>query len=561
MDADVRVLGATLLLLTGGCTPREPVDLVLHNGVVFTADEAAGLQSAVAIRGARIVAVGGEEVLGRVRAERVIDLRGRLVTPGFNDSHIHITGFPQSYVDLAHAQSITEIQELVRRKAAELGPGEWVTGMGWAEGLVTERRPPFRADLDAAAPGNPVVLARAGGHSIVANSRALELAGIDEGTRDPEGGIIERGTDGRLNGVIRERLDLVLRLVPPGSPDELRASLIRNLKDLFELGITSINVAGVSPADFATWESLYGELRGDLPRASLQIFPGLQSGGASVEEALASLRSLGKKTGDGDEWLRVGAVKLWVDGGFAGPAAWTLEPYPGQPTYFGLQNISGDDLYTFTKAAHDEGWQCGYHAIGDAAIQLAVDVFARVLDESPRPDHRHYLNHFTVLPPAETLEKTAHYGILISQQPNFTWSPTLESRYVENLAGEKLERNNSLRTPISHGIFVALGSDNHPIGPMPGLYGATTRRGASGRVYAEDERLTMAEAITAYTRNSAYITREEGLKGTIEPGRLADLVVLSRNLLEVAPEDILGTEVLITVLGGKVVFERGEGES
>lgn len=535
---------------------QERADLLVRNGRVFTADPLLSVGSAVVIRGGMIVAVGGEDLADRFQADKVLDLAGRLVTPGFIDTHIHVRGNPPHYVELGTYRTIDEVKQAVRRKAAEVGPGNWVTGYGWAEGLVAERRAVDRRDLDEAAPDNPVVLSRSGGHSIAANSRALALAGITRDTRDPEGGVIERGPDGEPNGIIREREDLVTRLVPRSRPEELRASFVANLKALLELGITSIIEAGTVPGAYAEWQRVYREHRGALPRATVQIYPGLTKGGATAEQAIRALEAFGRKTGDGDEWLRVGAMKLWLDGGYAGPAAWTLEPYRNQPDYFGIQNIEEADLLAITRAAHRAGWQMGWHAIGDAAIQLGVRVLAQVVGEWPRANHRHYLNHFTVLPPREILRQMARANILIAQQPNFTWAPTLESRYLDNLEGERLDRNNSLRTPMSHGIFVALGSDNHPIGPMPGLYAAVTRTGSSGRVYAADERLSIPEAIVGYTRNGAYLTFEEGIKGTIEPGKAADLVVLSDNILETSPDRILETKVDVTILGGRIVYDR-----
>ena len=548
---------ALLGLITAREAPaQEKVDLLLHNAKVFTADPLMSVRKAVAIRDGRIVAVGGNELAKRYRADSVIDLRGRLVTPGFIDTHIHMRGESRRHIELSDFKTIREIQDAIRAKARELGPGEWITGYGWAEGLVEEQRSPLRADLDAAAPDNPVVLSRAGGHSVTTNSAALRLAGITKATPDPEGGVIEKDSNGEPNGIIRERQDIVGRLVPRPAPGELRPSFIANLKRLLSLGITSIIDAGVVPRAYPEWESMYRENPGQLPRATLQIYPGLAEGGATAAQAIKALQDFGKKTGDGTEWLRVGAVKLWLDGGYAGPAAWTLQPYRNQPTYFGIQNIKEPDLYSVARAAHDAGWQLGWHTIGDAAIELGVKVLRRVIDENPRDDARHYLNHFTVMPVDSVMRAMAEYNILIAQQPNFTWAPTLESRYVDNLEGERLDHNNAVRTPISHGIFMALGSDNHPIGPMPGLYAATTRKGKSGRVYSDAERISMAEAIVGYTRNGAYFTFEEKEKGTIEPGKLADLVVFSEDLLEIDPSRILDTKVDMTILGGRLVYRR-----
>lgn len=557
----LRALIAVALLGLGWAragAAQERVDLLLHNAKIFTADPLLSMQRAVAIRDGRIVAVGGKDLLTRYTADSVLDLGGRLVTPGFIDTHIHMSGEGRRHIELSDFKSIVEIQDALRAKARELGPGAWITGYGWAEGLVKEQRSPLRADLDAATPNNPVVLSRAGGHSITTNSAALRLAGITSKTADPEGGFIERDSTGEPNGIIRERSDLVTRLVPRLPPGELRPSFVANLKRLLSLGITSIIDAGVVPRAYPEWEAMYRENPGQLPRATLQIYPGLAKGGATAAQAIKALQDFGKKTGDGNEWLRVGAMKLWLDGGYAGPAAWTLKPYRNQPAYFGIQNVEEADLYAVARAAHDAGWQLGWHTIGDAAIELGVKVLKRVMAEKPRDDTRHYLNHFTVMPVDSIMRDMANANILIAQQPNFTWAPTLESRYVDNLEGERLEHNNSVRTPMNRGIFMAFGSDNHPIGPMPGLYGATTRLGHSGRVYSQAERISMTEALIAYTRNGAYFTFEEKLKGTIEPGKVADLIVLSNDLLEIDPSRILDTKVDLTILGGRIVFRRAD---
>jgi hypothetical protein len=220
----------------------------------------------------------------------------------------------------------------------------------------------------------------------------------------------------------------------------------------------------------------------------------------------------------------------------------------------GTLNYSPDSLYKVVKAAHALGWQMGFHAIGDGAIELTVNIFDRVLRESPKADHRNYLNHFSMLPPEETLATMARDSILVTQQPNFTY--TLESRYQQTLDGARLAHNNPIATPVKRGVFMAFSSDILPIGPMVGLYAAVTRKGKSGAVYGADETVPMMQALRAYTRNGAYLTREERLKGTLAPGKFADVIVLSDDLLTIPPDRILTTKVDLTVLGGRVVFER-----
>lgn len=536
-------LGSALMALAA-CGSPEPADLVLHNGKIVTVDADFSIQEAVAVRHGRIIEVGGNDLLARYDAGRVIDLGGRMVMPGFNDTHTHISGTPFRELDLTETMSIAQLQEQVRAKAEQLGEGEWVTGYGWAEDVFAEQRMPTRADLDAAAPRNPVTLTRAGGHSAVVNSLAFELAGITRTSPNPARGILEKDARGELNGIIRERQDTVGRLVPAATSEETRPSFVQTLRDQLELGITSLAQAGVSPRGFEEWETVYAEYGEELPRANVQI----RWAGRERMEAF------GRKTGDGNERIRVGAVKVFVDGGFTGPSAYTIDEYRSEPGFHGSLDIDPEELRTIVRDAHAMGWQMGFHAIGDAAIQLIVNDFVEVLQASPRANHRHYLNHFTVRPPPEVMDLMAEHDILITQQPNFTY--TLEARYVDNLQEIHAAHNNPLRSPMDHGVFVALSSDILPIGPMVGLYAAVTRKGVSGAVYAPEERLTMEEAIIGYTRNGAYLTFEEDIKGTLEPGMLADMIVLSDDLLTIDPERIMDVEVETTILGGRVVFER-----
>ena len=547
MNRNLIVLMASLLLAacngpTGSAGGIE-VDTILHNGKIATIDAGLSIQSAVAIKDDKIMAVGSEQLLTEFVAPLTINLQGKFVMPGFVDSHTHLRGQPQRYIDLTETTSIEEIKSLVTAKVEEIGLGEWITGYGWSEDFMAEQRRPLRADLDEAAPGNPVILTRAGGHSAVVNSVALRRAEVDENTEQPEGGVIEVGDDGRLNGIIRERQEIVGHLVPEATNEEVRDDLIAVLRDQLSLGITSFTHATGSIESWPEWEYIYRTNRGELPRGYIQVF----------WEGPAAMDRFGLKTGAGDDYLRVGPIKIFVDGGFTGPAAYTREPYRGETDYRGKLSIDPAELTTAIRELNAAGWQAGIHAIGDAAIELVVDELAEALDALPRVDHRHYLNHFTVMPSSETMQKMAEYGIGITQQPNFTY--TLEGRYVDYLDGDRVEHNNPLRTPMNHGIHLAISSDILPIGPMVGLYAAVTRKGMSGRVFAEDEAISMMEALQAYTLFGAWLSFEEDLKGSIEPGKLADLIVLDQDLLTIDPESIMDTRVLQTWLGGQLVYE------
>jgi predicted amidohydrolase YtcJ len=547
-----RFIAALIICLSlSGCgksatDERTLVDLILHNGKVITMNNEMPIASVVAISGTDIVAVGGEEILDSYTASDMIGLGGKVLMPGFIDSHTHLRGQPQRYIDLTKTRSIEEMKGQVRDKVAEIGTGEWISGYGWSEDVMTELRRPLRGDLDEAAPENPVLLTRAGGHSAVANSMALRLAEVTTTTPQPESGVIEVGEDGELNGVIRERQDIVSRLIPEHTNEDVRDSLIAALQDQLSLGITSFTHATGSIESYPEWEYVYSLHRGSLPRASIQV----------RWEGPDAMSAFGKKTGDGDEHLRVGPVKIFVDGGFTGPAAYTKEPYRGETEYRGKLSLTLEELNTTIRQAHAAGWQFGIHAIGDAAIELTIDELAAALDEMPREDHRYYLNHFTVMPSGEAMDKMAAYDIAITQQPNFTY--TLEGRYSAYLDGDRLEHNNPLRTPMNHGVHVAISSDVLPIGPMVGIYAAVTRKGMSGRVFGEEESLTVMEALRGYTLYGAWLSLEEDRKGSIEPGKLADVIVLDQDILTIDPDHIMDIKVEQTWLGGKMVYERND---
>ena len=536
----------------------EPADLLLYNGKIVTVDSAFSIRQAIVVKDGRVVAVGGNELRNRYAATRTIDLRGRTVIPGFHDTHIHLAGHSRRYIDLNETTSLAQLKQQVSEKAKELGPREWITGAGWDEYHFTdEERKPVRSDLDAAAPDNPVVLTRAGGHSSVGNSKALELADINKATPDPERGIIEKGPNGEPNGVVRERNDLYTRLVPRDKPADVRDSLFEDVHRQLRLGITSVIEAGsfVDPnvaGSYAEWEVLYAKHGDNLPRASVQVqFPG------DAKTGEAKLKEFGRKTGDGNERLRIGSIgEMAADGGFTGPTAWSLYDYKGQPGFRGRAFFTPEQIHANIEAGHKLGWQYGIHAIGDAAIAMTVDAYDKVLQDYPRNDHRHYLCHFTVLPPERTMQIMAKRHILIAQQPNFTYN--LEGRYVDALEGTRLTKNNALQTPIKHGIFMAFGSDNLPIGPLVGLYAAVTRKGESGKVFGPEEAVSMKDALTMYTRAGAFITREENIKGSLEPGKLADMVVFPEDLLTVSPDKLLTMKVDMTIVGGRVLYDRSQ---
>jgi predicted amidohydrolase YtcJ len=551
------VVWAALALLLTACDAAPPeeaplphVDLLVTNATILTVDETFTRAEAMAVDEGRIVATGDATLAAGYTADETLDLGGAVVLPGFDDSHNHIQSYARRHVPMAGIESIAAIGDAVAARAEELGPGEWITGYGWSEDELAEGRRPLRDDLDAAAPDNPVLLTRAGGHSAVANSLALALAEVDANTPQPEGGVIERDADGRLNGVIRERQDIVGQLVPEATAEEVKESLTANLRALLPLGITSVTQASDQLERWPIWREIYTEAGPELPRVRVQMhWEGTEAMTAFLD---------GAHDGIDARRLSVGPVKIFADGGFTGPAAYTKEPYVGEGDYRGYLNMPEAELRALIDEVHRAGWQLGIHAIGDAAIEITVDALVDAIEATPQPDHRHYLNHFSMRPSDETMTAMAAHGIAITQQPNFTY--TLAGRYSTYLDGERLEHNNPLRSPMEHGVFTAISSDILPTGPLVGLYAATTRRGMDDRVYGAEEAITMEEALTAYTHGGAWLAFREADRGRLVAGQFADFIVLSGDPTAVPADGIMALEVLETWIAGSRVWARDAAE-
>jgi predicted amidohydrolase YtcJ len=554
----VKRLILTVLLCGGVAQGAERVDVILYAGKIVTQDTKNSMHSAMAIRGERILALGDDSLTQRYSAPLVLDLNGRTVIPGFMDTHLHIFGVSRRTVPAADARSIAELQDMVRAKARELDPGEWITGMGWDESLLSDRRRPLRADMDAAAPDNPVILHREGGHSGVANSLALKLAKLTRNSPDPANGVLERDATGELNGVIRERTDLVSNLVPPPTMDEMRDSFVSQLKELPRVGLTSVIIAGAAldpkAAPFGTtpsWDELRGlyAKRGDeFPRAAVQIiYPGP-----------GQLDKFPHRTGWGDNRLRLGAIGEGpaVDGGFTGPTACTFHDYKGQPGFRGRCFFEQAKLDEIAADVARNGWQLGLHMIGDRGITMGIDAYVKALKKYPdKGDRRWYASHFTMQITPQALDGMAANDIYASAQPNFTWS--LSERYQETLEGDALGQINPVATPLKHKVKLVFGAD-YPLTRHPryGLYSAVTRKGKDGYQFAISEAVPIAEAIRLYTAAPPFLTWEEKQKGTLEPGKLADLIVLDRDPYSVAPSALLNLQVDITMIGGRIIHDR-----
>lgn len=576
-QASLTSLGMILLLgITINMQPEQAIskqfgmlDAVYHNGKIVTVNSNFDVVQALAVADGRIVAVGRNDEIKALAGGRtsLIDLGGKTVVPGFYDGHVHLMAGPGPDVqNWSHVRTLEELQKVLRQQAAQIKKGEWVQGdltYGKFSGEL-----PDRWQLDKVVPDHPVAITR-GAHIMVVNSLALKKAGITSATPNPPGGRIvkdERGEPtGRLEEVSAWRL--VWKLAPWRMPrdEEARANIRRQLEHLLSLGITSINLAGVLP--FAPdnpyryiemyqlrWiQGLYEAMGERLPRLTVQIrlYPGYEAHvdpfNEGAADAIEKLENIGFYTGFGNDRLKLGAVKMSIDGG-AEP--WYLQPYADRPNFTGNVRIPPEVFYRVAKKAHQLGWQLGIHASGDAAVKMVVDTMERILKENPREGHRHYIHHVNLLPPEETLKKMARLGIGVSIQPNFIYRSGSRSRQL----GDRVVRLNPQKSLVQYGIKIGYGSDGDPYGPLFGIWCAVNRIGADGKVYNPNERLSVEDAIRYYTLGSAYLTFDEKERGSLEVGKMADFVVLSEDILTVEPSRIKDIKILQTIVGGRVVY-------
>ncbi|HEX9725963.1 MAG TPA: amidohydrolase [Vicinamibacteria bacterium] len=530
-------------------------NLILHHGRIVTLDSGSSIAEAVAIEGDRIAAVGGnEDILTLAGTEtEVLDLAGQTVVPGFADNHYHgIGGGPG--VDLASTRRLREVLEAIAARARDTPPGGVIfTNRDWHEGQLEEQRLPYRDDLDAAAPNHPVVVVR-GGHEYVLNSAALIKWRIDESTEAPEGGSIGRYEDGRLNGELVDSAKSLVELPAEASAsaDYEPESLLAEHRRLNEAGLTSIRYAGGN-------KELYDALsqrrdRGELTVRVSVLFRLTPS--ADPERLDEVFAAWGVGPDDGDAWLRVGGIKLGVDGGFEG--GWMREPY-SEPygedgTYYGLQTFPTVQYVRLVRALNQRGWRVATHAVGDAAIDLVLDGYQAANDDRSIQGSRWAIEHGFIVN-EDQVSRVKELGLALSGQHHlYIAGPSL----VKYWGADRAHRVTPLRSYLDAGIPVSLGSDSPvvPYPPLSVLYHFITRDTISAGVMGEEERLGREEALRATTLGYAHLTFEEESKGSIEPRKLADLVVLPEDILTCPADRIRDMPVSMTIVGGEIVYRR-----
>jgi len=534
-------------------------DLILLNGRIFTMDDENSVAQAVAVKDGRIVAVGGDAEIEDLSGLGTphIDLDGRTVIPGIFDSHNHLmeVGAKLALIRLDECQSIEEMRELVRQRAKDTPPGEWIVGQGWNEGNFSDRRLPTRGDIDPATSEHPVILMRFF-NTDVANSTALRLAGINRHTPDPEGGRIERDAYGEPTGLLRANAKTLIRsLLPKPTLEQMKGSLRLACGEMHRFGITSVVEPGLYPEEIRAYQSFYQD--GELS-VRVNLMPSWH--GFHDEEGEEQLdhraRALGIYSGLGDEWLRVGGLKMAIDGGTTPHTAYMYEPYEGDSELVAFNRIELDALQRYFRTAQELGWDVGVHCCGDHAQDMAVDTFAQVAREVPRPGARHNIVH-AYFPTPRALDQMAQYNIAAVLQPTFIyWEGDLLFRDV----GQRRAQNyKPVRKYLDHGVVVTASSDvtsTVSANPFIALYALVTRKNKLGQYIAPHEAISREEALRAYTASGTWLTREEHLKGTIEVGKLADMAALDRNYFSVPDEEIKDVQVDMTIVDGEVVWER-----
>ncbi|MBM7587406.1 putative amidohydrolase YtcJ [Bacillus pakistanensis] len=529
-------------------------DFIFINGEVITVNAKNTITEAVAIKGNKIIAVGTNEEIKQwsSSATNVIDLQGKSLLPGFIESHAHITMYGTNQLAVSckdpENNSISKILTALKEKAEAAPKGEWVRAWGFNNETIAEKRYPTLEELDSVSSDHPIIITRTCGHISAVNSYALKIFNIDENTPDPEGGKIGRAEHGTPNGLLIESAHMNTLGLASYSEKEFDQAHEIASKHFLEKGITSIHDAGGVSA--ANMRSLQSAVKKDLLKQRVYvIYCALNE---SVPYAKDVLKT-GIVTGLGDEKYKIGPVKVFLDGSSTGPTIATRKPYTSDQENYGIKYLSQEELDELFLEAHKMGWQITAHAQGDAAIEMLLNTYEKANKLHPRKDHRHRIEHADVAMP-DLIERMKELEVIPIPNPAFLYE--FGDIYLHHY-GERVNHMYPLNDYLQNGIKAAIGSDS-PVtdfSPMRGLYEAVHRKSQSNQDAGIHQRVPILEAIRMYTINGAYASFEEDFKGSIEPGKVADLIVLDRSILNTERKEILDIEVLMTMIDGKRVYE------
>lgn len=531
-------------------------DTIIINATVRTMDPARPSAEAVAILGNRIVAIGTSGEISKLAGPntRIIDAKKRLVLPGFNDAHVHFLsgGFQLSSVDLRDANTPEEFAERIRQFAAKLPPGRWITGGDWDHERWPDARLPTKELIDRYTPNTAVFVSRLDGHMALANSVALKLAGVTNQTKDPDGGVIVRDAKGEPTGILKDAAQsFVWKVVPAASFEEKLIAARAASNYAAQLGVTSVQDVSAG-SDVGVYQTLLD--RGELKTRiyAMTALPNWQR-----------LANAGIRAHFGSEMLRVGGLKAFSDGSLGSTTALFYEPYKDAPETSG---IPSDEMFPEgamlerVRGADRAGLQVLIHAIGDRANDLILSIFEQVEKENGTRDRRFRIEHAQHIRPQD-IPRFARAKVIASMQP---YHAIDDGRWAEKRIGkERAKTTYAFRSLLDSGATLAFGTDwtVAPLNPLLSIYGAVTRRTIDGKNpsgWVPEQKISVEEAVRAYTVGSAYAEFQDTVKGTITPGKLADLVILSRDLFTIDPKEIENVKVLMTIIDGRVVYEARE---
>ena len=534
----------------------QPADLIVTNGRIYTVDQNRPLVEAMAVRDGRIVFTGPVHLAMSLRGERtqVIDLNGRTVIPGMIDAHAHLLNLGNALrnVNLVGTASYEEVIARVVERARQVAPGTWILGRGWDQNDWPDTRFPVHDALSRAVPDNPVLLTRIDGHAALANEAALRAAGITARTQDPPGGRIERKPDGSPSGVLVDRaMALVSRVVPPPTRTEQREAILAAIRETARWGLTGIHDAGVPRGVIDIYEELAREGRFDL-RNYVMI--------ASDDSTLAHYLRRGPQNGLYDNRIWIRAIKISSDGALGSRGAALLEPYSDDPANTGLLLVPPGRVQQVAVRALEKGFQVNVHAIGDRANRLVLDEFEKALAQVPVPDHRFRIEHAQVVHP-DDIPRFARLGVIPSMQGSHQTSDMYWA--VNRLGPTRVLGAYAWRSFLATGVIVPNGSvfPVEAVNPLVSFKASISRQDARGWPaggWYPEQRMTREEALKSITIWPAFAAFMEREVGSLEPGKLADFVVLDLDIMQIPADMILETKVLATYLGGKLIYERRE---
>ena len=535
--------------------PQAPADLIVEARHIYTVDPDRPMVQAFAVRDGRFVFAGSAREAAALKGPRtrVLDLGDETVIPGITDAHLHLLGVGMALraVDLTGTRSFDEVIQRVVARAREVGKGEWIRGRGWNQNDWPGMQFPTHDALSRAVPDNPVVLERVDGHAVVANARAMEAAGVTAATPDPAGGRIVRSADGSPTGVfVDNAMSLIDRAEPAPSREETRAAILAAVAEVNTWGLVGVHDPGVSQQTIGLYEELARAGRFNL-RDYVMV------DGDSADVAQAYQRGPQTALYDGHLWIR--AIKLWADGALGSRGAKLLEDYSDDPGNRGLWVTDTNVIRATAISALRHGFQLCVHAIGDGANRAVLDAYEAALDTVPTADHRFRIEHAQIVS-HQDIPRFAALGVIPSMQ---TTHQTSDMYWAMNRLGwTRSQGAYAWRSLLNTGVVIPNGTDApvEAVNPMRSFHSAVTRQDADGWPaggWLPDQRMTRQEALQSLTIWPAYASFEEDVAGSISPGKYADFVVLDQDIMTVAPERILDTHVLMTVLGGQAVYQRG----